>query len=439
MKKIPDLTDVWFDSGAMPYAQWHWPMDNKDVFKKQFPADFIIEGIDQTRGWFYTLLAVSTLLGKGAPYKNVMVNGHTLDEKGKKMSKSLGNVIRPDELMDVVGVDAARWYFYAGNTIGEPMIVSINAAKDRLKGFVFTLYNCLRFFELYKDNAPAEYSVKGDLDKWLLSRLNNLIVKVTEKLDAYDSMSAAREIESFVNEDFSNWWLRRSRKRIDALPLLRLTLLEVVRLAAPFMPYVSEDIYQKLHHGQMSAVSVHLSSWPAVSKKLINKKLEEEMDEVREVIAKGLAVRKENQIKVRQPLRSVTVNRQNKFRKDFEELVRDELNVKGIIYDTSVKEVSLDKELDRKLTDEGYAREVMRQIQDLRKEAGYKVSDSVHAQWESKSSQLSGALLEWKERIKNDAALKDFSNGPGANHVFDIEKEIEIASGHSLWIGLKKT
>ncbi|MFN7088534.1 MAG: class I tRNA ligase family protein, partial [Candidatus Paceibacteria bacterium] len=278
MVKIPDLIDVWFDSGAMPYAQWHWPFENQKIFKEQFPADFIVEGIDQMRGWFYTLLAIPTLLGKGPAYKNVMSLNLVLDEKGQKMSKSKGNIVSPFEVMDKFGADAARWYFYTVNSPGDYKLFSMKDVELRFKGFITTLDNCVRFYELYSgENSKFEYrnlkqipnsksetvsSFKNSdldivsnfdiyasnlLDKWILSRLNVLITEVTVSLDNYDPTSAARAIEKFVIEDFSNWWLRRSRKRKEALEFLRFLLLELAKIIAPFTPFIAENIYQRLN------------------------------------------------------------------------------------------------------------------------------------------------------------------------------------------------
>ena len=201
MKKIPDLIDAWFDSGAMPYAQWHWPFENKKLFKEQFPADFIVEGVDQTRGWFYTLLAISTLLGNGAPYKTVMSLGHVLDEKGQKLSKSKGNYVLPRDLMDKYGADAARWYFYTVNSPGDSKLFAEKELRAQLTGPLSTLQNCLKFYELYADVnyqlSIINYQLSV-LDKWLLSKLNGLILEVGGKLDRYDVTTAARAIEKFV-------------------------------------------------------------------------------------------------------------------------------------------------------------------------------------------------------------------------------------------------
>ena len=447
MKKIPDLIDVWFDSGAMPYAQWHWPFENKKIFEEQFPADFIVEGIDQTRGWFYTLLAIATLLGKGNPYKNVMSLGHVLDDKGKKMSKSKGNVVSPFEVMDKVGADTARWYFYTLNSPGEYKNFSIRDVESKLKGFIFTLENCVRFFELYGEDAKIfthSSKVTNLLDKWILSKFNGLVGEVSDNLDKYDPTTAARAIEKFVIEDLSNWWLRRSRKRKEALGLLRSLLLELAKILAPFTPFLAEDIYHRLNskfkiQNSKLPESVHLHDWPKADKNLINKKIEEEMDEVRNVVTAGLAVRKEKQIKVRQPLRSATIKRGVKFSGDLEELVEEELNVKKVTYDDKQELlVVLDVELDQALTHEGYARELIRQIQDMRKEAKYKLDEKVHGQWHSDDGEVSGAIHEWTEEIKKEVLFKEFVSGPQGKKSYDIEKEFELASQRKIWVGVRK-
>jgi isoleucyl-tRNA synthetase len=438
MHKLPELIDGWFDSGAMPYAQWHYPFENKSILKEQFPADFIVEGIDQTRGWFYTLLAVSTLLGKGTPYKNVMALGHTLDSKGKKMSKSIGNVIRPDELMDVAGIDATRWYFYTSNVPGEPMIVSIKDAQERLKGFIGTVQNCIRFYELYAQGAhPASSSdAKSLLDEWILSRLNGLIKEVTKCLEAYDPAPGARAIEKFVVEDFSNWWLRRSRRRDDALGMLRYLLLEVAKLIAPFVPYTAEDLYLRV--GGQEALhkeSVHLLDWSTADGKLVNADLEKSMERVRSIVTTGLAQRKDQQLKVRQPLAAVMVPGKS-LESDLQNLIKDELNVKEVRYQSG--EQAFDTAITPELRAEGYARELMRQIQDMRKEAGCDMKDRVYAQWYTDDHELSEAMLHWANSIKDDTVLSEFVKLKADDRPYDVQKETDLAPGKKIWLAIKK-
>ena len=280
-----------------------------------------------------------------------MVNGHALDEHGKKMSKSLGNVVRPDEIMDLVGVDATRWYFYTASTLGESIVVSKKSAQDRLKGFIFTLQNCVRFYELYSQEVSSYKSFASSsnlLDKWMLSKFNGLVDQVTSDLDKYDPTSASRSLEKFVVEDLSNWWLRRSRKRKEALVLLRSLLLDLSKILAPFAPFLAEDIHRRMHRGyKAGTLSVHLHDWLSADKKSINLKLEAEMDEARNVVAAGLALRKEKQVKVRQPIRSASIKRSGKFQKDIEVLIEDELNVKKLAYNRKQEaEIALDFDLD---------------------------------------------------------------------------------------------
>jgi len=443
MRKVPDLIDVWFDSGAMPYAQWHWPFENKKIFEEQFPADFISEAIDQTRGWFYTLLAVSTLLGKGNPYKNLICYSHVLDDKGKKMSKSKGNVFSPFEVMDKVGADTARWYFYTLNQPGEYKLFAIRDVEAKLKGFTSTLENCVRFYELYSSGTKASaHSMKAEnlLDKWILSKLHRLIGDVTNMLDSYDPTTATRAVEKFIVEDLSNWWLRRSRKRKEALGLLRFLLLELAKVLAPFTPFLAEDIHARMHKGhKMDTESVHLHDWPKADKKMVNKKLEEEMVEVRSIVTIGLWSRKEKQMKVRQPLRSVTVKRATEFYSDLERLIKEELNIKKIFYNNRQEEaVVLDTELDRSLIDEGYARELIRQMQDIRKEAKYRLDEKVFGQWHSDDSEVSVAINEWTEEIKKEVLLNKLVAGENDKKVYDIEKEFELAPQKKIWIGVRR-
>jgi isoleucyl-tRNA synthetase len=441
LRRVPEIADVWFDSGAMPYAQWHYPFENESLFKQQFPADFISEAIDQTRGWFYTLLAVSTLLGDGAPYKNVMSLGHILDEKGQKMSKSKGNIVMPDDVFSAVGIDATRWYFYTVNAPSDTKNFSMKEVRERLTGFMMTLNNCLRFYELYRaehvvtHEAISSASTSNLLDKWILSRLREVTDITTTRLDAYDITVAARELERFVVVDFSQWWLRRSRKRNDALPLLRHILRSLSLLLAPFIPYTAEELWQKLR-AEGDALSVHLADWPTTGDTTaIDAALHEQMTQVREYISAGLAARKEHQIKVRQPLQSVTVPGKQ-LHTDLEELIRDELNVKQVKYEPG-SAVSLDIHIGTELRAEGFAREVMRTIQDMRKEAGCQVADKVYCQWFSEDSEVTSALLAHTDVISRDTGLSAFVH-QADDKTLTIEKNFDLVPGKPLWIGIRK-
>ena len=267
-----------------------------------------------------------------------------------------------------------------------------------------------------------------------------MVQVVTNDLDKYEVTQSARAIEKFMVEDFSNWWLRRSRRRKEALGLLRFLLLEISKIIAPFIPFSAEDIHVRLHGGRSSGTqSVHLHDWPKANKKLINKELEKQMEEVRNIVTIGLAQRKEKQIKVRQPLRAIHLGLSSEFPKDLESLLKEELNIKSVVYDKSQKElVVLDTELDEELIYEGYAKELMRRIQDMRKEVKYKVDDEIFGQWHSDDSDLSAAINKWSDEIKKDVLLKNFENSPHDNRVYDVEKEFELVAGKKVWVGVKK-
>ncbi|HXK37357.1 MAG TPA: class I tRNA ligase family protein [Candidatus Paceibacterota bacterium] len=440
--RVPDLVDVWFDSGSMPFAQWHWPFENEDVSKVQFPADFIAEGIDQTRGWFYTLLAVSTLLGKGAPFRNVLSLELVLDEKGQKMSKSRGNIVKPDDVIDAVGADAARWYFYAVNKPDDPKLFSLKEARERLTGFMMTLENCVRFWELYKDDPAARSFSHGNmpthrLDVWLLSRLHRVMKEVTDRLDEYDPTGAARALEQFVVDDLSQWWLRRSRKRTSALGVLRHVLLEVGKLVAPFVPFAAEDHHQRLHAGTApGTLSVHMHDWPRADAKQIDEELEEHMAKVREWVSAGLAIRKQEGVRVRQPLASATVPGPE-LEPDLANLLREELNVKEVRY-AAGQPVGLDPNISPALRREGWVRELMRAVQDMRKEAGLKVGQQAFCQWHTDHAELAEALEAAGDDFKRETTLEQFLRRPDDDQTsYTVEKNIELQPDTNVWVGLR--
>jgi len=364
--------------------------------------------------------------------------------------------------MEKYGVDVLRWYFLSSMTIGESKSVIPREIEDKQKGFFGTLGNCVRFYELYSAENPkseilnpkqiqnSKFKIQNYnlLDQWILSKLNGLIGEVSDGLDKYDPTSAAKAIERFVAEDLSNWWLRRSRRRKEALGLLRFLLLELSKIIAPFIPFTAEDIHHRLQGNREFPISnfqfsikesVHLHDWPKANKKLIDTVLEKQMEEVRNIVTVGLGLRKEKQIKVRQPLRAVHLGLSNDFPKDLENLLKEELNIKNIVYDKSQKElVFLDTELDEALIHEGYARELMRQIQDMRKEAGYKMDDEVFSQWHSDDVELSEAISRWSDEIRKDVSLKVFENSSQGDRVFDVQKEFELVTGKNIWVGVKK-
>lgn len=447
-RRVSDVADVWFDSGAMPYAQWHYPFENEGEFEKSFPADFICEGIDQTRGWFYTLLAISTALGRGPSYKNVLSYSHVLDEKGKKMSKSLGNVVDPVEVVKRAGVDATRWYFYSANNPGDYKLFVMRDVEMQLRGFISTLTNCLRFLELYEkeEDRPKKPVARprNQLDHWLLSRLYSVISSATKFLDDYDPTSAARTIERFVIDDLSNWWVRRSRERFQqpenkislrqSAEMLRFAMLKISKLLAPFMPFLADHIYKKLSNNEES---VHLEDWPKVNAKLIQPQLEEKMVQIREAAAQGLALRKNAGIKVRQPLASLTTKMP--IPPELAVYLRDEVNVKEIfINPTQEPSVTLDTKLTPKLISEGNIRELMRAIQDLRKDAGYKLNEEVVGYWQTDNKLFAAAIAAGTQMICKQTLLSSFEKQRPEKMSLDAETETQIGQGTAIWLGLKK-
>jgi isoleucyl-tRNA synthetase len=317
MKRVSPVIDCWFDSGSMPYAQWHYPFENKDKIDKKdfFPADYIAEGIDQTRGWFYTLLAISTALGLGPSYKNVASVGILLDEKGLKMSKSKGNIVPPMETMEKYGADLVRLYLYTVNQVAEPKMFDLKGLEDLYRRFFMTLLNSVVFFETYTKGVKFDAKVpasKNPLDRWIVSKLNGLTQKTVKYLDQYDMVSAARLFEGFLLEDLSNWYIRRSRKRFqkpvnkkaelkEAGQTLYYVLMNFCKLIAPFTPFTSEHFYQQLKL-KKDPFSVHLADYPEAESKLIKEDLESQMDKVKSVATAVLAERAKVKIKVRQPL-----------------------------------------------------------------------------------------------------------------------------------------
>ena len=352
MHRVKDVIDVWFDSGAMPYAQCHYPFENKEWFDSHFPADFIAEGVDQTRGWFYTLLIISTLVSGRSSFKNVVVNDMMLDEHGKKMSKSVGNIIEPIEFMNKYGADNIRFYMMYVSPVWTPLRFSETGVKEVFSKFFNPLKNTYTFFSTYAniDNIDiskcnVKYEDREEIDKWLLSKYNRLVEKVTNALDKYDLNEAARTITTFVYDDLSNWYIRRNRNRFWASELdnskksVYITTYEVLnglcRLCAPLIPYTTEEIYQKL----TGESSVHLADYPKVNKKEINLEIENKMDLVRDLITLGRNLREDAKIKVRIPLNTVYLDGNNKnIISDLEDLIKEELNVKNITYINELSE-----------------------------------------------------------------------------------------------------
>ena len=356
MKRVPEVIDCWFDSGAMPFAQHHYPFENKELFEKQFPADFISEAVDQTRGWFYSLLAESTLLFNKAPYKNVIVMGHVQDENGQKMSKSKGNAVDPFEALETYGADAIRWYFYTSSAPWLPKRFSGKAVQEGQRKFMGTLWNTYAFFVLYANidgfdasKYTLEYDKLTVMDKWLLSRLNTVVGQVDKNLDQYRIPEAGKVLQDFVDE-MSNWYVRRSRERfwakgmeqdkINAYMTLYTALVTICKAAAPMIPFMTEEIYQNLVRSvdQDAPESIHLCDFPAVEEAFIDRKLEESMEEVLDAVVMGRACRNEANIKNRQPVSKMYVKADFTLSDFYKDIIADELNVKEVIFTDDVRD-----------------------------------------------------------------------------------------------------
>jgi isoleucyl-tRNA synthetase len=428
----------------MPLALWHYPFANKEKIDQgiNYPAEYISEAIDQTRGWFYTLLAISTFLDKGTCYKNVICLGHILDKKGQKMSKHVGNVIAPMTVINEYGVDALRWYLYTVNQAGESKLFDTEGVKKVVQRMLLTLWNCLDFYKLVSgnkaihDNTPE---INNVLDKWLLAKYNLLVKNVTEKLDKYDIATAGRDIESFITE-LSQWYIRRSRDRFkkspDASHILGHVLLGVAKLLAPFTPFISDEIYQQLTGRKES---IHLVDWPAVNESLIDEKIIEQMKSVVDVCALAHAVRSLHQIKVRQPLADLEILQKNKLPEELLEIIKEETNVKEIIFvdkltlektggvaDDGERIVAINPKITPELKAEGQARELVRQINSFRKEAKLTIQDKIDLYYQTDNADLKN-LLEKGDKIKTDTLSNNLIAGQPKEIKFTKEAEVDGA------------
>ena len=347
MNRVTDVMDVWFDSGAMPYAQFHYPFENKELFESQFPADFIAEGVDQTRGWFNSLICISTIVSGVSSFKNAVVNDMVLDSNGKKMSKSTGNIIDPIKIMEEYGADTVRWYMLYASPVWTPLKFDVEGLKEVHSKFFNPLRNSYNFFAIYANadkitdinTCRVEYNDREDIDKWLLSKYNKLIKEVTEAYDEYDLNKVVKLITDFTSIDLSNWYIRRNRDRFwdnlmtTSKKSVYMTTYEVLlglsRLIAPIASYTAEEIYTNL----TGNISVHLSDFPICNEELIDLKLEEKMDLVRDLISIGRNVREESKIKVRQPISEILLDKKKeKVIGELTSLIKEELNVKEVIY-----------------------------------------------------------------------------------------------------------
>ena len=473
MKRVDEVIDCWFDSGSMPFAQAHFPFAfarvqrpkskaqnlEKLIKKLNFPADFICEGIDQTRGWFYTLLAVSTLLDLGPCYKNVISHGIVLDANGQKMSKSRGNIIIPEEIIEKYGADTARFYFYTINSVGEPKRFDFKDIEDLYRRFFATLWNTYIFFSTYaeKDISPKpRIQNLCLLDKWIISRLHNLNYKVIRNLEKYDVVSSARLIKEFV-EELSNWYVRRSRRKFQkpnskkeknqASQTLYYVLLNLTKLLAPFCPFISEQLYRDLtkitSRSSFATIaefrlaipeSVHLCDYPKPDKRLINPRLEKQMREVREITKQALAQRAKIGIKVRQPLNELRIkNHELRREKELLELIKEEVNVKKVSFGNKLM---LDTKITPELKEEGIVREIIRQIQQMRKDGGLNPRQKIYLRYSGKEF-ISSIIEKWKEFIKQETNIFKLEQASKRRERFLAEKEFSIEK-ENLWIGIKK-
>ena len=525
MTRIPEVMDCWFDSGAMPFAQQHYPFENSENFDTElFPADFICEGIDQTRGWFYSLLAISVFIKGQAPYRNVLVNDLILDKNGKKMSKHVGNTVNPFEMLDKYGADATRWYLLHTSPAWSPTKFDEDGLIEITSKFFGTLRNVYNFFVLYsnQDNIDigkvfVDYRKRPELDRWILSKYNRLIDDVTEEMNRYDHMKTVRKIQNFVVEDLSNWYIRRARRRFWAEELTEdkksvyattyEILVGVAQLMAPFAPFISDEIYTNL----TGAESVHLSFFPKSDADLIDEKVEERMDLVRDMVALGRGIREKERIKVRQPLNEILVDgKYEALIEDLVPLIMEELNVKDVKFEKQLDKymnyslkpnfkvagpvlgknikafgaalaaadaaavvaeleaggkyvlkvgdddmkiekdfvdvridakegfavamennlfVILDTNLDADLIDEGFARELISKVQQLRKQKGLEMMDNISITIAA-DDEISAAVKKHKDYImKETLALKLEEN--------DAPEEFDL-NGHKTGIAVEK-
>ncbi|MDQ5930986.1 MAG: Isoleucine--tRNA ligase, partial [Patescibacteria group bacterium] len=408
LTRVKEVMDVWFDSGGMPFAQEHYMGEGT----LSYPADFISEAIDQTRGWFYTLLAVGVLMNRESPYKNVICLGHLLDKDGKKMSKSIGNIVEPFEQMDTFGADAVRWWMYSVNAPGESKNYDPKSVAE-INNKVFNLFNnVLSFYELYRDKElellNTNYSplTTHVLDKWILARLNQTLAEVTNSLDAYDLFRPTRALRDLI-DDISTWYLRRSRDRIkdgekQAKQTLYYVLKNTAQAMAPFAPFFAEYVWQKLKLDS-DVESVHLAVWPKLveSEKLKVESIIDEMQKVREICTTGNSIRKKENVPVRQPLGVFTINGKNL--EDYYGLIMEELNVKNVVVGN---EISLDLTITPELKLEGEYRELVRLVQDMRKEKGLTPQDEIGLTLPEKYNEI---FTKFGEELKKVVGAREVS------------------------------
>lgn len=460
-KRVEDVMDVWLDSGTMPLSQYHYPFENRDLIDsgKQYPADFISEAIDQTRGWFYTLLAIAVALGRETPYKNVICLGLIRDKDGKKMSKSRGNIINPHMIIDRYGVDALRMYLFTVNNPGEAKNFDETELKEVLRKVVMLLGNVTNFYQLYAPEkqtyqVPTDETLTNVLDKWIVSSLHVLIKDVSDDLEQYHIFEAARRLTAFIDE-LSTWYVRRSRDRFktegtdkkNAVSVLHYVLFELTKLLAPFTPFMTERMYQKLG-GTLD--SVHLESWSTFNTAFINNEVAEIMKRVRSIVELSLSARDEAKVKVRQPLQTIEYNG-IALPKEYAQIVADELNVKEVVNVTDVRlkaqfqlkenadlKVNVALELTEELKKEGLLRELVRNINNFRKTLKLTVTDVVTLAWQSASDDVQAVFADDHliDELKKNTALKTV-----VNEEINVDKKAQkvvTINDQKVWLAIKQ-
>jgi isoleucyl-tRNA synthetase len=464
MNRIPEVMDAWFDSGAMPYAQWHYPFENENIVHEgKFPADYICEAVDQTRGWFYSLHALGTLLHDQPAYKNVICLGLILDGRGRKMSKRVGNVVEPSSVLDVTGADALRWYLFTASHPGEPRRFSDKLVSETLRRVLLTLWNVYSFFTNYAtidnftpDDVPDDWKPENELDRWILSELNVLVTQVDDLLEQYNPTDAGRKIQEFI-DGLSNWYVRRSRRRfwrsendsdkISAYATLYGCLCTVSKLMAPLAPFISEEIYQNLVGtvSDGSVDSVHLCEFPKADDSLIDQELMDATRLAMRVSSMGRAARSRAGLKVRQPLSVMAVNTRNEDEEKYLDWVRtqvlEELNVKDLVSFTQISGlmdkvksesgesldayvkidefsvviesgymVALDGELSDELIEEGLARELAHRIQNMRKDSNFDLTDRIRTYYQG-PERIGAVMRNYSGYISQETLSDDLVDG----------------------------
>ena len=455
MQRIAEVFDCWMESGSVPFARFHYPFENKEKFENNFPADFIGEGQDQTRGWFYTLLVLSTALFEKPAFKNVVVNGMVLAEDGQKMSKSKKNFPDPMNIVNKYSSDALRFYLISSPVVrAEDLRFSEKGVDEVYKKVILLTTNVLSFYKMYEPEKIEIVKSDDILDKWIISKLNLLIEEVTEQMDKYDLNRSVKPIVEFIN-DLSTWYLRRSRERIKsgsvedkkaALATLFQVLSTLSKVMAPFTPYLSEFIYDRIGHKE----SVHLTDWPVLEKDNIDKKVLISMDKVKQIVEVGLAIRQMNSIRVRQVLPGLQIV-YSKLNEQYLDIIKEELNVKTVqvveeltyggswrTIEDATEKVALDIEITPELRKEGEMREIIRTVNNLRKKSGLTINDNINIYFKTKSDELREVLAD--KKLKDEILAKTisqdiFEEKKDVEEKFSIELDIE---GQSIWFGLEK-